>query len=95
MKMKLSKAHAERVLRAVAGSASGIEVIRDGVEYAVAHGLTSYWVKMFDNWPSLNRIQVDLFFAGQAIKTIIIDPDTFEPDWLATDREERKKTEGG
>lgn len=91
MNLKLSKSHAERALRAVSGSAAGMEVIRDSEQYAAARGLTTYWIKLFDNWPDKNLIRVDMFFSGQAIKTVLIDPETFKPDWAATNREERRK----
>lgn len=92
MNLKLSKSHAERALRAVVGSASGMEVIKEGTEYAVVRGVMSYRVNLEDMWPSVPQIRVRVYFAGQEIKTVYIESETFKPDWATTAREEREKS---
>ncbi|MCI1777700.1 MULTISPECIES: hypothetical protein [Paenibacillus] len=88
---KLPKAHAERALKTLIGSAAGMAEMSNGRGYVVLRGTLFVEVYLEDMWPSGVFIRGDIYFQGVVIKTVYLNRDTFEPDLVITEQAERIK----
>lgn len=88
---KLPKAHAERALKTLIGSAAGMVELENGRGYFVSRGIFFVEVCLEDMWPSGFFIRGDIYFKGTIIKTVYLNRESFEPDLAITEQAERIK----
>ncbi len=88
---KLPKAHAERALKTLIGSAAGMAEMDNGRGYVVLRGTLLVEVYLEDMWPSGVFIRGDIYFQGAVIKTVYLSRESFEPDLVITEQAERIK----
>lgn len=88
---KLPKAHAERALKTLIGSAAGMVELENGRGYFVSRGIFFVEVCLEDMWPSGVFIRGDIYFKGELIKTAYLNRDSFELDLVITEQAEKIK----
>ncbi|HAF97507.1 hypothetical protein [Paenibacillus lactis] len=88
---KLPKSHAERALKKLVGSATGMVELENGRGYFVSRGIFFVEVCLEDMWPSGVFIRGDIYFKGTIIKTVYLNQESFEPDLVITEQAERIK----
>ncbi|WP_431785709.1 hypothetical protein [Paenibacillus lactis] len=88
---KLPKAHAERALKTLIGSAAGMAELSNGRGYVVLRGSIFVEVYLENMWPTGVFIRGDIFFKGTIIKTVYLNRESFEPDLVITEQAERIK----
>ncbi|KOP64394.1 hypothetical protein AMS62_03325 [Bacillus sp. FJAT-18019] len=89
---KFPKSHAEKALKTLIGSSSGMAELEHVQGYVVLRGSIFVEVYLEDMWPSGVFIRGDIYFQGTIIKTVYLNRDNFELNLVVTQRAENIKS---